>query len=226
VRTKYVLGVQRQIQLLIRESGWATLRKVSAESFRNWRSRQKDKKAKTLNEYLTNVGAFFGWLENEERSAHNPVCSVRRIENHGERTRQRRSLTHEEAERLISLESPWASDYWIALETGLRRGEVEQLEWRDLRLELEKPFLCARSATTKDQKGAHMPLSPALAGKLQQLRPERFEPKARVFARGLLDWCIKLAHAGRGILARLPGPDHHKDQQVSVTQFTPLNLLT
>ncbi|MFN0129658.1 MAG: tyrosine recombinase XerC [Verrucomicrobiales bacterium] len=182
---KYVLGVRRQLELLAKECRWLRVGDVNADGFRAWRNAQRGKSAKTLNEYLTNAGAFLSWLEKSERLARNPLRSVQRIERHGESSHKRRALTDEEARRLISVHSPWAVAYQIALETGLRRNEVEQLEWRDLRLEGAEPFVLARSATTKNRKDTHLPCTPALAKSLQALRPAGVAPGDRVFPKPL-----------------------------------------
>ena len=50
-----------------------------------------------------------------------------------------------------------------ALETGLRRGELEQLEWRDLHLDGAAPFVSVRRSTTKNHKPAPIPIDGELA---------------------------------------------------------------
>lgn len=210
---KYVLGLRRQMEVLVRECGWARTRDVTAESFRKWRSAEKRKTPKTLNEYLCNAGAFMGWLEKGERLARNPLRSVQRIEKRGESTHPRRALTHDEAQRLISLPSPFAIIYWLALETGLRRGEVEQLEWRDVRFDTTQPFLLARSSTTKNRKDAHMPLSARFAAALLTARPGSFDPRGLVFAEGL----PRMARMRRDLEA---AGSNHSTAKVATQTFT------
>ena len=43
------------------------------------------------------------------------------------------------------------------------RGEIKQLMWSDVHLDAPRPFLEVRASTTKNKKGAVIPLVPALA---------------------------------------------------------------
>lgn len=56
--SKYVLGVRRRLELQAKECRWLRVGDINADGFRARRNSQRDKSAKTLNEYLTNAGAF------------------------------------------------------------------------------------------------------------------------------------------------------------------------
>ena len=67
------------------------------------------------------------------------------------------------------------------METGLRRGELGKLEWRDMHLEGENPFLNVRRSTTKNRKPPPTPIDAELAAELEKIRPKNAYPKQRVF---------------------------------------------
>jgi integrase len=178
---QYVDGVQSQILTLARECPWRLLKDVSADTFRTWRQRQT-KSPKTLNEYLAAASSCLTWLECQGRIPKNCLRAVEKIANHGEPCFQRRALTREEARRLVALESVRRIVYLTALETGLRRGELEQLEWRDVNLDGPDPFLNVRRSTTKNHKPAPIPIDSELAEELRKIRPAETCPTKRVFA--------------------------------------------
>ena len=179
---KYVEGLRLQVTTLIKECGWNVVRDVSRESFCAWRKRQI-KSAKTLNEYLAAVSSLLNWLERAERIPKNPLRGVEKIKNHGDPVYERRALTLEQVRRLLAVAGPRRAVYATALETGLRRGELEQLEWHDVHLDGSEPFLNVRQSTTKNGKAASIPIDTELADELRKLRPEALNPKHRVFGK-------------------------------------------
>jgi integrase len=60
--------------------------------------------------------------------------------------------------------------YLTAAFTGLRRGELLQLEWRDLHLDAERPFVNVRASISKNHKQAMLPLHSDLVAALSRLR--------------------------------------------------------
>ena len=178
---QYVDGLRAQILTLAKECPWHLVKDVSADTFRAWRRRQT-KSPKTLNEYLSAGSSLMNWLERAGRIPRNCLRAVEKIANHGEPCFQRRALTREEARRLVALESVRRIVYLTALETGLRRGELEQLEWRDVNLDGPDPFLNVRRSTTKNHKPAPIPIDSELAEELRKMRPTEACSTKRVFA--------------------------------------------
>lgn len=116
---KYLHGLRTQLSTLARECGWSTLKDITAVSFRSWRQRQT-KAAKTLNEYFTASSAFLSWLERCERIPRNPLHSVERMCNHGDPCFRRRSLSEDEARRLLAVAGPRKPVYLTTLKIGPR----------------------------------------------------------------------------------------------------------
>jgi len=176
---KYIRGVRKQLETLGAECAWRTVRDVNADSFLKWRRRQT-LTAKTLNEYRISVSALLNWAERFERIASNPLRHVTRIESSADPTFKRRALTDDEARRLLAVSGPRGTVYLTAIKTGLRRGELEKLEWRDVQLDGE-PFLNVRAATTKNGKAAPIPIDDELGGALRELRGDRVQASGKVF---------------------------------------------
>ncbi len=144
-----------------------------------WRQGRK-LTAKTLNEYLISVSALMKWAERLERVASNPFRHVVRIESSADPTFTRRSLTDGDLQSLLRVSGPRALIYLVAIKTGLRRGELLQLEWRDAHLDGLEPFLMVRASTTKNGKLAPIPIDEELPAELRRHR-NGAEPMERLF---------------------------------------------
>lgn len=88
----------------------------------------------------------------------------------------RRSLTHDEARRLLAASPPYRRIvYLVAMTTGLRRSELRRLQWGDVR----DSHIVLRAAATKSRRADVVPLRPDVAASLGP----RGEDSARVFPR-------------------------------------------
>ncbi len=70
--------------------------------------------------------------------------------------------------------------YLVAVWTGLRRTELERLEWRDVLLDLELPFIQLRAGVTKSNRADTLALHPQLADELRAFKPADARPTDRV----------------------------------------------
>ncbi len=95
----------------------------------------------------------------------------------------RRALTDDELARLLEVAGPRRLLYLTAMYTGLRRGELRQLQWGDLRLDAERPHVHLRAKTTKNRKAESIPLHPELVAELRAARPPGGGAGSAVFAR-------------------------------------------
>ncbi|WP_425503939.1 tyrosine-type recombinase/integrase [Cerasicoccus frondis] len=106
----------------------------------------------------------------------------------------RRAFTPEEFTRLLEVSGRRKLLYQTAAYTGLRRGEIAQLDWQDVHLDSDRPFLKVRSSTTKNKKEAIIPLHPKLAVALSAIKPNsagRVFPSAITASKCLPSDCDK-----------------------------------
>jgi integrase len=155
--------VQCRLARLLKDCRWHLLRDVSAESLTNWRSRQENLSAKTLNEYLGHATALLNWMVRQGRATLNPLKAVGKLETKGKETFKRRALTIDQVVQLVGESEKRGFAYLVAGCTGLRRGEMKQLLWSDIRLDVTAPFIDVRAETTKSKRAAIIPLVPVLA---------------------------------------------------------------
>lgn len=179
---KYIRGVEKQLEVLRSGCGWKVIKDVTANSFEQWRTQQK-KSAKTLNEYLIAANAFFNWLKRHSKGLiPNPLEYVEKAQGNGEPTFERRAYAESELRKLVAVAGNRKAVYLTAAQTGLRRNELTCLEWRDVHLDCEAPFITARGSTTKNGKQAAIPLHNDVAEALRELRSKGGAASDRVFA--------------------------------------------
>ena len=166
---KYVCAKERQLITVAKECGWARLGQVTAESFMHWRSKQK-KHPKTLNEYLNAISGLMNWLG--ASIAHNPLRGVQKVQTNGAPKRERCAFTVEQIRALRAVSGERGHVYTFATNSGLRRGELEKLEWRDVHLNATRPHVDVRASIAKNHKHAQLPLTAdAVAALRCVLRP-------------------------------------------------------
>ncbi len=178
--SEYVRHVRSRIESLIAVCGWEHVRDVTTASFIDWRAGQI-KSPKTLNDYLDAPKSLLEWLRRSGRILENPLEGVSKAETRGRRSVERRAFTDEEMRRLLKVAGPRRPLYLTAVHTGLRRGELRQLVWRDVVLEGSRPYVRVRASTTKNRKDALIWLTGELARELDAARPSPCDPAAAVF---------------------------------------------
>ncbi len=176
---KYVSEVRRKLFRLADDCIWKTARELNGYSFEKWRARQS-LSAKTRNEYHSALAGFCNWLE--ARTHVNPMRTVQRVEMRGTRIWFRRSLTLLELRRLISVSDDRGIVYLVAGTTGLRRGELKVIQWRDVHLG-DRPYIAVRASISKNHQDAMQPLTPDSAEALLRLRGSDPQPNELVFDR-------------------------------------------
>jgi integrase len=163
---QYVAGVRGRVLRLIEQCGWRYARDVKAEDYTRWRTGSK-LSPKTLNDFLTSMRSVLNWMVKQGRIGFNPLRSLDLLPARDEKRRPRRALTDEEASRLVDGSGERGLAYLVALTTGMRLGELQQVEVRDIRLDDPSPKIAARAATTKNRKDAALPLHPGVAERLR-----------------------------------------------------------
>ncbi|MFZ4696241.1 MAG: tyrosine-type recombinase/integrase [Verrucomicrobiia bacterium] len=85
---------------------------------------------------------------------------------------------------LLSVAGPRRPAYVLAVWTGLRRGELNALEWDDVHLDLAQPAVHVRASISKNGKAAVLALHPEAVRELVALRPQSPTPADRVLSEG------------------------------------------
>jgi integrase len=170
---------------LIADCGWGTLEAIAPERFICWRQiatvvvghsakgggSAKPMGARTQNHYLTTAITFCHWAVKRKRMALNPMTDVESVETAGQLRRQRRSLTEDEITALLAVvPARHQLAYRIILSTGLRRNELRQLNWGDVKLNAPLPCIQLRAETTKAKRADALPLRADLAALLKEHR--------------------------------------------------------
>ena len=177
----YLNCVENYLESLGEACGWKFLRDITAASFLEWRRGAK-KSAKTLNEYLIAARAFLNWTVGVGYLEKNPLANIQTVEVvRGEMYRH--SFTAAEIVALLTVAGPRKPVYLTALLTGLRRGELQKLNWRDL--DLDGKTLKVRAAISKNRREAVLPLHPDLVAELRNVKEKAPESAEYVF-KGLI----------------------------------------
>ena len=170
---------------LLKECGWAVLGDINADAFIRWRDTATAtvghaKKAgtnvvpmgaRTQNHYLETLRCFCRWAVRRKRMPANPVADVAMVETVGQLRRERRALSEGELIALLGVVKPrHALAYRIILATGLRRDELRQLRWGDVKLNAPMPFIQLRAETTKAKRADVLPVRADLTKLLTESR--------------------------------------------------------
>ena len=182
---KYIEVTNARVSKVIKEAKWRNLRDVTADSFLSWRRANGHLGAKTRNDYLASVKGFLEWLVGLDRLQSNPLRKVGKVQEKGDEKRQRRAFTLDELKRLCA-GSDWRGlIYLTAAFTGLRRNEIAELQWGDVRQTGQGMVLSLRAAVTKNRLASSIPVHPGLAAELATIRPHpsAVRPADKVFPR-------------------------------------------
>ncbi len=179
-RAEGTLKKYRNLLVVFRRCGWDKIGDVTPRSFCDYRA-HIGLGPRTLNAALKDTGTFFRWLRRQRMASENPLelvptVDTRRVEKY------RRALTAEETRKLIAnAPKNRAVIYLLAVCTGLRRTELEQLTIGDFQLDSAAPFVRVRAGTAKHPKDSQLRLRPELVEALQSLVPAGAKPSERMF---------------------------------------------
>jgi integrase len=194
---EYVRVIHQRLMTLSNECDWRTIKDVTGGSVTNWIARygkqlraskeskykDKGKAPTTINHFVDAARSFCVWAVRKNRLYREAMPSFEKVVV-DELRRERRALTLEEFERFLGVAGKRRLIYWSAMFTGLRRSELGQLQWGDVRLEnVPRPFLQLRTKATKSRRPDHLPLRDDLADALRAYRPERWSATDCVFPR-------------------------------------------
>lgn len=164
---------------------WRVLADADVRSFCQWRA-QSGLKAKTLNDLRASLSVFFAWLVQQGFAVENPFVSVKAVKLPPRDSQFRRALSFAELRRLLAVAPPHRRlVYLVAAFTGLRRREMMNLRWGDVRLDDTPPFVRVPASIAKNRREASLPLVPDVAAALRAQRSPDVSPFAFVL-RGLV----------------------------------------
>jgi integrase len=105
--------------------------------------------------------AFFKWAVRWGYIKENPLAQVKVVRVEGrQKKRDKRTFTPDEFRKLLSVAGRRAGLYLMAGLTGLRRGQLKQLLWGDVKLDRENPAVRIRASISKNHREANLPLHP------------------------------------------------------------------
>jgi len=166
------------------------------EDFKLGRARKVSKG--TVNHDLKILGIVFGWAVDHNLMKKNPVKEVRRFRLD---RKQPRFFSMEEI-RLILSKCPerWYLYYMILLHTGMRRGELANLEWNDVDFERKMIKITPKDGwSPKGKRGREIPINNELFELLIRQKKESTgrhvveRSRAKRYDRGLWEKFWRLA---------------------------------
>ena len=180
-KARSIGDLERVLRWAIEATGAKVLADLDADSIgKALRQLQEDgKAARTRHRHHTVLKGFLAWCARLGRLASNPMDVIAAPEVEGGEVRKRRSLDHEEVQRLfeVAAERGRLAWYMTALWAGLRRSELTRLQWGDI--DFEAGTLTVRGG--KARRLDVLPLHPDLAEELLAIKPHDVLPSARVF---------------------------------------------
>jgi integrase len=147
---------------------------------------------RTVNADLVAVRSFCRWLMDKGRMKDDPTRGLHRLNVEEDRRRERRALTHEEAQRLIDAAfrstrkfrhlsgKDRAVMYTLAQRTGLRRKELRSLTPRSFDLKGTPPMVQLEARSSKRRRRDLLPLPADVAKTMREYLADR-PPDKRVW---------------------------------------------
>jgi integrase len=179
----------------------------------------------TVNRELSLLRRMFNEAYREGWIVRNPFTGGGSLISIADEKKRERILTREEETRLLEACSAPSRTHLraiviCALDTGMRRGEIFSLRWRDL--DFDNRVLTIQATHTKTMKERQVAITGRLAiefERLQAMAPDN--PNGRVF--GITDNVKKSFNAARGA-AGLPDVRFHDLRHTAATRLVSLHI--
>lgn len=183
----YTGRTESRLKAIVKECGFTYFKHITKSAVELYIGKLQEKKlsATSRGHYLDTLKTFLNWAVEDHRVQHNPLETLKKESRDSKR---KGVLTPEQFITLVRhtiLRGAPLIDvsgrergimYLLAGSTGLRRQELLSLEWRDLHLTDEQPFVLARPDTTKNGKEARLPLPASVASVMDEFKKERNVP--------------------------------------------------
>ncbi|WP_404421839.1 tyrosine-type recombinase/integrase [Nibricoccus sp. IMCC34717] len=169
------------IRSFVMRTGLDALGDFNEQAFIRWVS-VTNPSAKYRNDMLGYLRTFTRWLVKRSLLAVDPFAHVEKATVRDGYSK-RSALTLEQIQRLLScVPQRRATVYLVAIYTGLRRAELNQLRWGDFDLDSGSPSVLVRGSISKNARTERLPLHPDAVEALKAYRPEMAQPFEWVFA--------------------------------------------
>jgi len=173
------LTVQR-IRTILAGIGANTFADVTADAVAHYLAdrRRNGLSIASSNHYLTAIKCFCRWLVRARRIAESPVTGLAKLNEKTDVRRRRRALEPDELRRLLAVTATQpprygmtgperAALYRLAVETGLRAGELRSLTPKSFDLTASPPCLTVQAAHSKHRRDDTLPLRSDTAQELR-----------------------------------------------------------
>ena len=180
---RYYRLVHARLTRVAKDCGWLSLRQISPDDMERFLVGIKAEglAAKTINEFLGTTKSFIRWCIRTRRLAGNALEGLQNTDNPKNADNDKAALTPEQAKALLAVAGPNRLVYFVALRTGLRRKELEALQWGDVHVEELRPYILLRAKATKAKRADTVPLRKDVAEELKAARPADASPLDPVF---------------------------------------------
>lgn len=164
---KHVAEAGRILTKIATACNWTCLADIRADHFSRYLAdlAEAGKRPRTQHGHQAKLKAFLNWCCQQGWLASNPIANIKQVKvGQKGRRRIRRALTPEEFQRLCAA----AGDehrrcYEVAVFSGFRRKELEQMTRVDAAPEGDRPRWHVRPEITKNGQGGELPMLPDCA---------------------------------------------------------------
>jgi integrase len=178
--TLQIDNTESKIFAIIKASNFHVIADISADKVNRIVAQLKDegRSPRTIGAYLQAIKGFTRWLTRHGKLSFDPLITLSKPSTETNRRIVRRYLSHEEWQWLDAVtrkrETRFgmtgierAMLYSLAIQTGLRSGEIRSLTRGKLHLTSHPPFVMAEAGATKNKRTARQYIQPELARELQ-----------------------------------------------------------
>ena len=178
---KHIVGTEREVLAFVDAAGVASLGDITSEKATAYleRLRREGKSARSRQRYLTSAKSLTRWAWREGLSPVDPLAGMKRPNPATDRRKRRRMLRPDEWARLhaAAVAGPDANGltgpergllYSVAIQTGLRAGELATLTKANLHLHQSPAFVVVEAGGTKNRHAARQYICDELAGSLRE----------------------------------------------------------
>ena len=159
-------------------ASWLDIKETAVQRYLADRRTKDNLSAASSNHYLRALKGFCRWMVDQRRASASPVTGLKGQNVQADRRHERRALTADEVRRLIEAAADGltlhdmsgperAMLYRLAVETGLRAGELRSLTRRSFDLDGKRPMITVEAAHSKRRQKDVVELRPNTARDLK-----------------------------------------------------------